>query len=91
MIPYTPQQNDVAKRKNRIIMEMDICMLGNLHSFLWGEAMRIAIYTLNRCPTKVVQGKTPLRHGQEENLTFLTLGCLVVKHSPSLFLRKGKS
>ena len=35
------------------------CMLGNLPSFLWGEAMNTAIYTLNRCPTKAVEGKTP--------------------------------
>ena len=30
----------------------------NLFSFLWGEAMNTAIYTLNRCPTKAVEGKT---------------------------------
>ena len=35
------------------------CKLGNLPSFLWGEAIHTAIHTLNRCPTKVVEGKTP--------------------------------
>jgi len=54
MIPYTPQQNGFVKRKNRTIMEMARCMLGNLPYFLWGEAMSIAIYILNRCPTKAV-------------------------------------
>ena len=53
-IPYTPQQNGVAERKNRIIMEMARCMLGNLPNFLWGETVSITIYILNRCPTKVV-------------------------------------
>ena len=38
-IPYTPQQNGVTKRKNRIIMEMARCMLGNLPSFLWDEVV----------------------------------------------------
>ena len=33
-------------------------MLGNLPSFLWGKAFHTAIHTLNRCPTKVVEGKT---------------------------------
>jgi len=42
-------------------MEMSRCMLGDLPSFLWGEAVSTAIYTLNRCPTKAVQGKTPFK------------------------------
>ena len=40
-------------------MEMDRCMLINLPSFFWGEAMSTMIYTLNRYPTKVIEGKTP--------------------------------
>ena len=40
-------------------MEMARCMLGNLPSFLWGEAMNIIIYTLNGHPTKAIEGKTP--------------------------------
>ena len=40
-------------------MEMARCMLENLSSFLWDEAMSTTIYTLNRFPTKVVEGKTP--------------------------------
>lgn len=35
------------------------CMMENLPSFLWSEAMSTTIYTLNRCPTKAVEGKTP--------------------------------
>jgi len=58
-IPYTPQQNSVVKRKNGIIMEMVRCMLGNLLSFLWDEAMSTTIYTLNRCFIKSIEGKTP--------------------------------
>ena len=58
-IPYTPQQNGIIKRKNRIIMEMARCMLGNLPSFLWREAVNTTIYTLNRCLTKVFESKTP--------------------------------
>lgn len=57
MIPYTPQQNGVVEKKNKIIMEMVICMLENLPRFLWGEAVNTTIYTLNRYPTKVFESK----------------------------------
>ena len=40
-------------------MDMSRCMLGNLPKFLWGEVVSIAIYTLNRCPIKFIEGKTP--------------------------------
>ena len=78
MIPYTPQQNDVAERKNRTIMEMARYMLGNLPNFLWGEVVSIAIYILNRCPTKAVQGKTPFEawSGRKPNISHLRVfGC----------------
>ena len=40
-IPYTPQQNGVAKRKNRSLKEMTTCMLESkkLAENLWDEAM----------------------------------------------------
>ena len=57
-IPYTPQQNGVAERKNRTLMNSVRCML--LHSCLpkefWREALLTANYTLNRIPTKSVTG-----------------------------------
>ncbi|KFD61465.1 hypothetical protein M514_26361 [Trichuris suis] len=39
-VPYTPQQNGVAERKNRSLTEMAKCMLldTGLHNRLWGEA-----------------------------------------------------
>ena len=39
-------------------MEMARCMLGNIPNFLWSEVVSTAIYTLNRCPTKAIIGKT---------------------------------
>lgn len=40
-IPYTPQQNGVAERKNRYLMEMARCMLieANMEKTFWGEAV----------------------------------------------------
>ena len=48
--PITPQQNGVVERKNRVIQEMARAMLHNkdMARNLWGEAVSIACYTINR-------------------------------------------
>ncbi|KAM5569751.1 hypothetical protein ABKV19_016986 [Rosa sericea] len=58
---YTPQQNGVAERKNRTIVEMAKSMLHEkgLPYVFWGEAVSTAVYLLNRCPTKAVKDLTP--------------------------------
>jgi len=47
--PYSPQQNGVAKRKNRHILEVTRSLLidGNVPSHLWGEAVRSVVYLIN--------------------------------------------
>ncbi|KAL6327870.1 hypothetical protein AAG906_026549 [Vitis piasezkii] len=49
-MPGTPQQNGVAERRNRTLLDMVRCMLSNssLSEFLWGEALRTAAYILNQ-------------------------------------------
>ena len=58
-VEYTPQQNGVAKCKNRTLIEMAryIMLQGNLPQSLWAEA-NAAMYIRNRCPTKTLNGKT---------------------------------
>ena len=58
--PYTPQQNGVAERANRTIVEMARSMLHaqNLSLDLWAEAVVNAVYTRNRCPTSAVPNMT---------------------------------
>eukprot|EP01018_Ginkgo_biloba_P027772 Gb_16799 [translate_table: standard] len=53
----TPQQNGVAERKNRTIMEMARSMLKskNLPNDYWAEV----VYILNHSPTKLVKNITP--------------------------------
>ena len=53
-------QNGVAERRNRTLMDMVRIMKSNnsLPQFLWTEALNTKMYILNRVPTKVVQ-KTP--------------------------------
>ena len=52
-VPSTPQQNGVAKRMNRTIVEKIRCMLrmANLPKSFWGEAVVTACYLINRSPS----------------------------------------
>ena len=60
-IRYTPQQNGVAERANRTILEKARCMLlgRRVDKKLWTEAVRTAVYLINRSPTSCVDGKVP--------------------------------
>ena len=59
-MPGSPDQNGVAERRNRTLVDMVRSMLSNsnLPQFLWTEALKTAVYILNRVPTKAVP-KTP--------------------------------
>ena len=59
-MPGSPDQNGVAKRRNRTLVDMVRSMLSNsnLPQFLWTDALKTAVYILNRVPTKAVP-KTP--------------------------------
>ena len=59
--PYTPEQNGVAERKNRTVVEMGRSMLKckKLPNKFWAEAVATAVYILNISPTKAVMNKTP--------------------------------
>ncbi|RVW43546.1 Retrovirus-related Pol polyprotein from transposon TNT 1-94 [Vitis vinifera] len=59
-MPGSPEQNGVAERRNRTLMEMKRSMMGrsNLPECLWGEAIKTTTYILNRVPSKSVP-KTP--------------------------------
>ena len=54
LIPYTPQQNGVAERKNILVKEMETCMMEakNLPPKFWAEAINCASYIHNRVPHK---------------------------------------
>lgn len=60
-VPYTPQQNGVAERFNRTLVEMARSMLvaSNLDESLWAEAVNTAAYLRNRAPTRALDNSTP--------------------------------
>lgn len=51
--PYTTQQNSVAKKKNRTVVEIEHSLLKNkdLTTYFYGEEISITIYLINRSPT----------------------------------------
>ncbi|UYV76700.1 hypothetical protein LAZ67_14001823 [Cordylochernes scorpioides] len=51
-VEYTPQQNGVAERANRTLVDMTRCFMieGNLPETLWAELINTATYIRNRCP-----------------------------------------
>ena len=53
-MPYTPEQNGVAERRNRTLMDMSRSMMAyaDLSLNFWGEALSTSTYILNRISTK---------------------------------------
>lgn len=78
--PYTPQQNGVAERKHRHILEVSRVLRfhGHIPIRFWGECVLTAVYLINRLPTAVLKGHTPYEafHKVKAKLDHLkTLGC----------------
>ena len=59
--PHTPQQNGIAERKHRHIVESAMSMLhdSNLPINLWTEAFHSAVHVINRLPMVVLENKSP--------------------------------
>ena len=55
-IPGTPQQNSVAERRNRTLLEIVKSMMAqvNLPISYWGDALLTTVYVFNRVPSKSV-------------------------------------
>ena len=59
----TPQQNGIAERKNKHLLEVAraLCFTTKVPKYLWGEAILTATYLINRMPTRILNFKTPLQ------------------------------
>ena len=62
-VPHTPEQNGVAERKNRSLVETTRCLLlqSKLQPRFWAEAINTANYIRNRCPSRTLDGETPYK------------------------------
>ena len=84
-VPKTPEQNSVAERMNRTLVETVRAMLADTklpHKF-WAEAVSTAVYLRNRSPSKAVKGMTPYEAwtGERPNVNHLrAFGCAVHAH-----------
>jgi transposase InsO family protein len=86
-VPYNPQQNGVAERKNKTIIEATKAIIHDqsLPMTLWAETCMTAVYVQNRSPHRILKNITP-----EEAFTgvkpeighFRIFGCPVYFHVP---------
>jgi len=84
---YTPQQNGVAERMNRTIMNLVRSILSEKHipREFWPEAVNWCIHTLNRSPTTTVKEVTPEEawSGVKPSVGyFRVFGCIGHVHVP---------
>ena len=92
-IPHTPQQNGVAERLNRTLIEGVRTMLADSklpHRF-WAEALSTTVYLHNHSPTKALEGITPFEawSGTKPDVSFLRIfGCSAYAHVPKAERRK---
>jgi transposase InsO family protein len=90
---YTPQQNGIAERKNRTIMDMVRSMLAcrEVPKEFWPEAVNWAIYILNRSPTTALNDITPEEAWSSTKpfvKHFRIFGCIAYTHVPDAQRRK---
>ncbi|KAI5316235.1 hypothetical protein L3X38_045411 [Prunus dulcis] len=84
---YSPQQNGVAERKNRTIMNMVRSVLSakQIPKTFWPEAVNWTLHVLNRCPTLAMKNKTPEEawNGHKPSVDhFRIFGCIAHVHVP---------
>ncbi|CAL2266202.1 unnamed protein product [Prunus armeniaca] len=87
-VAYSPQQNGVAERKNRTVVEMARAMMHEKQIPLkfWAEAVSTAIYLQNRSPTSALDNTTPFEKfsGRKPSVKHLRVfGSLCYIHIPS--------
>jgi len=83
--PHTHQQNGLAERKHRHIVETGLALLAHAHVPIkfWDDAFLTATYLINRMPTRVIDNTIPLEHlfHTPPNYTLLRVfGCACWPH-----------
>lgn len=81
----TPQQNGVAERKNRDLLEKTRALMQqtNVPKHFWSQAIQTAAYIINRLPSSVLNFKSPFEvlKGRKINIDHLRIfGCICFVH-----------
>lgn len=94
----TPQQNGIAERKNRHLLEVARALMFsmNVPKYLWGNALLTACYLVNRMPSRVLKFETPLDCLKKSfptsrlftNLPLKVFGCTCYVYIPNIFRSK---
>ncbi|CAM8987559.1 unnamed protein product [Rhodiola kirilowii] len=86
--PYTPQQNGLAERKHRHILEVARAIMfeAGLPKHFWGDSILTAKHIINRLPTPVLQRKSPweMLFGEKPHVNHLRVfgcSCYVSTHT----------
>lgn len=79
--PHTPQQNGIAKRKNKHFSEVARALLfhANLSKKFWFDAYATAAYLVNRIPSQVLDHTSPyetLYRSKPDYTLLRVFGCL---------------
>ena len=76
-IPYTPQQNGIAERKNRTLLNAarSLLKMGQMKQQFWEDAISTTCYQQNRTPHTTLQGQIPftLWYGDIPNVSHLKI------------------
>ncbi len=93
-VPYTPQQNGIAERMNRTLMDLTRSMLHHrsVPEHFWAEAISTAVYIRNRITCRSLSPKTTpyhFWHGRAPDLSHLRVfGSVCWYVVPKRYLRK---
>jgi Reverse transcriptase (RNA-dependent DNA polymerase)/Integrase core domain/gag-polypeptide of LTR copia-type/GAG-pre-integrase domain len=82
----TPQQNGVAERKNRHLLEVTRALLfsANMPKEYWAVAVRTACYLINRLPSRILGFKSPLEKLYDRKIGISHIkvfGCICYVHA----------
>ncbi|GAA0155057.1 hypothetical protein LIER_12878 [Lithospermum erythrorhizon] len=86
-VPKIPQDNGVAERMNRTIIEKIRCMLSHasVPRHFWGEALVAAVQIINLSPSTTLNGSIPEKTWSGKDVSYKhlrTFGCIAYAHVP---------